>query len=216
MLEIENASNIQKNKFRETANKLLNQCFVLKKKPETKKDYYFIKENKHDFDEYFDLLGYRILIDEENGVIGLDNIYKTGRLSFSKIESVLLLILRLMYLEQRKDISTFSEDVIVSMDDINQKYRMLEIKSKPVLDKNMENNFVSLFRRYNLIKNLDTDVNQADARIQIYPSILMAVRNEDINQQYIEMQKEKLNAYAGVNDDGNSDSEEDTETDSPD
>ena len=63
------------------------------------------------------------------------------------------------------------------------------------MDKGMERNFVKLFRKYNLIQNLDSDVNQADARIIIYPSIIMAVTVENVNDYY-EMTEQKLKDYA--------------------
>ena len=83
---------------------------------------------------------------------------------------------------------------------------MLKIRTKPVMDKGMERNFVKLFRKYNLIQNLDTDVNQADARIVIYPSIIMAVTVENVNQYY-EMTEQKLKEYAVGNDSADKESE---------
>lgn len=59
----------------------------------------------------------------------------------------------------------------------------------------MERGMVRLFRRYNMIQNLDSDVNQADARIVIYPSVIMAVPVENINE-YFEMTQKKLEEYA--------------------
>ena len=66
----------------------------------------------------------------------------------------------------------------------------------------------SLFRRYNLIRNLDSDVSQPDARIIIYPSILMAVTVEDINEYYT-MAEQKLREYSGGNADGESEEDYD-------
>ena len=39
----------EKEHFRVAANKLLNQCFLLKKKEDTRKDYIFVRENKELF-----------------------------------------------------------------------------------------------------------------------------------------------------------------------
>ena len=69
----------------------------------------------------------------------------------------------------------------------------------------MEKRMIALFRKYNIIKNLDSDVNQADARIVIYPSVLMAVTVEDINELY-ELTDKKIKEYANLRD-----SEEDGE-----
>ena len=77
---------------------------------------------------------------------------------------------------------------------------MLKIKAKPNLDKGMERNLVKVFRRYNIIQNLDSDVNQADARIIIYPSVIMAVTVENVNEYY-EMTERKLSEYAMSKDD---------------
>lgn len=186
----------EKERFRIAANKLLNQCFLLKKKDDTRKEYIYIRENKELFRDYFDLLGYQIKIDEDQGVIALKSEYDTGRLALTKLESIFLLILRLLYIEKRKEISASYEDVTVLMEEIREKYNLLKIRNKQMMDKGMEKRLIALFRRYNVVKNLDADVNQADTRIIIYPSVLMAVTADDINQYYEQTEK-KLKEYAG-------------------
>lgn len=195
MFEILNESVAQKDKFRVAANKLLNHCFLLKKRDDTKKDYMFVKQNFEMFVTYFELLGYDLKLNEDQGVIGIVNQFGTGKVELNKYESILLLILRLLYIEKRKELATYSEEVTVLMEEIREKYAMLKIKAKPNMDKGMEKNFVKIFRRYNIIQNLDTDVNQADARIVIYPSVIMAVTVENVNEYY-EMTEHKLKEYA--------------------
>lgn len=201
MFEIFEESVVQKERFRIAANKLLNQCFLLKKKEDTKKEYIFVRQNRELFVPYFELLGYELKINEDQGVIALTNQFGTGRLSLGKYESIFLLILRLLYVEKRKELATFSEEVTVLMEEIREKYALLKVKTKPMLDKGMERQMISLFRRYNLLQNLDSDVNQADARIIIYPSVIMAVPVENINE-YFEMTEQKLRDYAGGKADG--------------
>lgn len=202
MFEIFQESTVQKDKFRITANKLLNQCFLIKKKEDTKAEYMFVIQNKELFIPYFELLGYNIQINEDQGVVGLVNMYGQGRLQLSKYESVLLLIFRLLYVEKRKEIGTYSEEVTVLMEEVREKYSMLKIQAKPVLEKSMERSIISLFKRYNLVKNIETDVTQSDTRIIIYPSITLAIPIEDINQYY-EMIQKKLRDYAGTEEDAN-------------
>lgn len=198
----------QKEKFRVAANKLLNQCFLLRKREDTKKEYIFVRQNRELFIPFFDLLGYDLKINEDQGVIGIVNQFGTGRLPLGKYESVFLLILRVLYVEKRKELGTFTEEVTVLMEEIREKYAMLKIKAKPLLDKGNERHMTSLFRRYNLIRNLDSDVSQPDARIVIYPSILMAVTVEDINEYYT-MTEQKLREYSGGNADGESEEDYD-------
>ncbi len=193
----------QKDRFRVAANKLLNQCFLLRKWEDTKKEYVFVRQNRELFFPFFDLLGYDLKINEDQGVIGIVNQFGTGRLPLGKYESVFLLILRILYVEKRRELGTFSEEVTALMEEIREKYAMLKIKAKPMLDKGTERHMISLFRKYNLIQNLDSDVSQPDARIVIYPSIIMAVDVEDINAYYA-MTEQKLREYAGGSTDGES------------
>ena len=196
MFEILQESVAQKDKFRNASNKLLNQCFLLKKKEDTKTDYAFVLYNKELFIPYFELLGYQIQINEDQGVIGLVNIYGQGRLQLTKYESIMLLIFRLLYVEKRKELGTYSEEVTVLMEEVREKYAMLKIQAKPVLDKSMEKSIIQLLRRYNIVKNIETDISNTDTRIIIYPSITMTLPINDINE-YCESIQGRLNAYAG-------------------
>ncbi len=201
-------STAQKEKFRTAANKLLNQCFLLRRREDTKKEYVYVRQNRELFVPFFDLLGYELRINEDQGVIGIVNQFGTGRLALGKYESIFLLILRILYVEKRKELGAFSEEATVLMEEIREKYAMLRIKAKPMLDKGMERQMISLLRRYNLIQSLDGDVSRPEARIVVYPSILMAVAVEDINDYYA-MTEQKLQEYAGGN--GNGEPEEDSD-----
>lgn len=202
MLDIMNESVAQKERFRVAANKLLNHCFLLKKKENTRLDYLFVLQNKDLFIPYFDLLGYQLIINEEQGVIGISNQFGTGRYALSKYETIMLLIMRLLYIEKRKEIGSFSQEVTVLMEEIREKYAMLKVKSKPTLDKTMERDIISMMKRFNLVMNIENDVTQADTRIIIYPSIFLAVGTDQINEYYNQIQ-EKLKNYAGGEEDGN-------------
>lgn len=193
-MDVFKESQVQRDKFRLAANKLLNNCFVLKRKEETRNDYVFILQYKHYFDEYFDLLGYTIEINEHYGFIALTSVYGTGRLRLKKIESIILLILRLLYIEKRKELSLIDE-VIVHSDEIYQKYSMLKIETKPNLDKTTIRETTRLFRKYNIISLVDRDVTMPEARIKIYPSVLFAISNENLNEIY-ESINDKLDQYA--------------------
>jgi hypothetical protein len=198
-LEIFNESTVQKEKFRIAGNKLLNHCFLLRKKEDTKTDYIFVIQNKELFIPYFELLGYEIHINEDQGVIALVNSHGSGRLSLKKYESIMLLLFRLLYIEKRKEIGSYSDEVVVLMEELREKYAALRIEAKPIMDKKMEQSIISLFRRYNIVKNIEGDVNQSDTRIIIYPSVMMAVTVENINEYY-ENSVAKLSEYKGDKD----------------
>lgn len=200
--------NVPKDKFRATANKLLNECFIIKKNKDTISDYNFILNYRDYFISLFDVLGYELVIQEDQGVIGINNPAGTGRIHLKKIESMLLLILRLLYIEERKKVSQ-TGDVVVIVDQVYDKYNMLKMQNK--LDKTTLRNSMGLFRRYHLIQNLDADMSDPDTRVIIYPSILLAVANSSLDDMY-QAAKDKLDKY-GRGGENRADSSDDEETD---
>ena len=210
-MEIANVfEHISKDKFKSAANKLLGECFLLKKHKDTASDYNYILNNKDAFIEYVDILGYELIIDEQNGVIGLNNPSGTGRIHLKKIESILLLILRLLYIEKRKQLSQI-DDVIIIADEIYDKYSMLKMNAK--LDKTAMRNTLGMFQRYHLIGKLDADMSNPDTRILIYPSILFAVTVSSLDDLY-QSAKDKLDKYSiGGDSFGTNDSADNEETD---
>ena len=200
--------NVPKDKFRATANKLLNECFIIKKNKDTISDYNFILNYRDYFISLFDVLGYELVIQEDQGVIGINNPAGTGRIHLKKIESMLLLILRLLYIEERKKVSQ-TGDVVVIVDQVYDKYNMLKMQNK--LDKTTLRNSMGLFRRYHLIQNLDADMSNPDTRVIIYTSILLAVANSSLDDMY-QAAKDKLDKYGRGGED-RADSSDDEETD---
>ena len=177
-----------KDEFTRIGNRLLSQCFVCKKNETTRADYYFIVKYKEKFSEYLSVLGYRLDINEEYGVVQLVNTQNYNRYNMKLFESIILLILRILYDEKKRELS-ISDEVIINMGDIHEKFMSLKIRDK-MIDKTTLRNAISTMRRFQLVEPLDRDLSNEDARLIIYDSILMAVRVEDIRSAY-----EKLDHY---------------------
>ncbi|MBR1700813.1 MAG: DUF4194 domain-containing protein [Lachnospiraceae bacterium] len=181
---------LQKDKaeFTRICNRLLSSCFLCKRNETNKADYYFVIKYREKFSDYLSLMGYRLEINEGYGVIQLTNPLNYNRYNLKLFESVILLILRILYDEKRRELSV-SDEVIVNVGDIHDKFLSLKIRDK-MIDKTTLRNAISTFRRFQLIETLDRDLTNEDSRILIFDSILMAVRVEDIKQAY-----EKLEIY---------------------
>ena len=210
-MEIANVfDQVSKEKFRSAANKLLGECFLLRKNKDTASEYNYILNNKEAFSEYFEILGYELVWDEPNGVVGLNNPMGSGRIHLKKIESVLLLILRLLYIEKRKQLSQ-TADVIIIADEIYDKYNMLKMNAR--LDKTTMRNTLGMFQRYHLIVKLDPDMSNPDTRIIIYPSVMFAVPAANLDEMY-NSAKDKLDKYSiGGDPFDSNESADDEETD---
>lgn len=168
-----------RDEFRRVCNKLMSICFIVRRNEITKGDYYFILRTKDVFLRYLDVLGYTLEINEEYGVIQLTNRENYNHLNLKLYDSIILLILRILYDEKKRELSL--TDVVVNLGDIQEKYLSLKIREKQI-DKTTMTNALRLFKRFNLIELLDKDLLQEDARIVIYDSVLMAVRVEDIKR----------------------------------
>lgn len=177
-----------KDEFKRICNKLLSTCFVCKGNVTNRADYYFVLKYREKLAEYLDVLGYRLEINEEYGVIQLTNTQNYNRLNLKLFESIILLVLRILYDEKKRELSA-SEEVIVNLGDIQDRFLSLNIRDK-MIDKTTMRNTLNLFRRFQLIETLDKDLGNEESRVLIFDSILMAVRVEDIKQAY-----EKLEIY---------------------
>ncbi len=168
-----------KDEFRRVCNRLMSICFIVRRNENTKSDFYFILKHRDVFTRYLDVLGYTLEINEEYGVVQLVNRENYNHLNLKLYDSIILLILRILYDEKKRELSL--TDVVVNLGDIQEKYLSLKIREKQI-DKTTMSNALRLFKRFNLIELLDKDLLQEDARVIIYDSILMAVRVEDIKR----------------------------------
>lgn len=176
-----------KDEFKRVCNKLISTCFICKS-GENRGDYYFVQKYKEKFAAFLEVLGYRLEINEEYGVIQLTNPQNYNRLNLKLYESIILLILRILYDEKKRELSA-SDEVIVNLGDIQEKYLSLQIRQK-LIDKTTMQNALKVFRRFDLVQLLDRDLGNEESRVLIHDSILMAVRVEDIKKAY-----EKLEIY---------------------
>lgn len=172
--------------FKRICNRLFANCFIIKKNEATKSDYYYVLRYRHIFEEYIKVLGFRLDINEEYGVVQMVNQENTNRLNLKLYESIILILLRILYDEKRSELS-LSNDVVVDVGEIQDKYVALKIRDK-LIDKTTLNNTLRLFKRCNLIEPLDKDLTKEDSRILVYDSILMAIRVDDIKEAYKKME----------------------------
>lgn len=184
-----NLNTRDKEQFKKVSNKLLSNCFICGKIESNKNDYYFILRNKNIISEYFSILGFSLEINEEYKCIQLVNLLNNNRIRFTIWESIVILILRAIYDEKIREIS-LSNEVVINIGDIQEKITALKIREK-LIDKVVLNNTLRMLKRFNIITNLDSDLTREDTRIIIHPTILMAIRVDDIRDVYNKLKNYK-------------------------
>jgi len=175
--QFDSLTNAQKQMFADTVVKLLANAFLAKDKKDNKEMFYFILSFKNYFDEYFNVINYELVVDRDRGAIQLVTKENQNLLKLKKDESLILLILRILY-HQHLIETSINDNVIITIDEIHQKYDTLELKKK--INKTDLISILRLYRRFNLIEPLG-DIAQSGTRIIVYPTILMAISTNNIN-----------------------------------
>ena len=184
-----NLNTRDREQFKNVSNKLLSNCFICGKIESNKNDYYFILRNKNIISEYFSPLGFNLEINEEYKCIQLVNTLNHNRTRFTIWESIVILILRAIYDEKIREISLYNE-VVINIGDIQEKITALKIRDK-LIDKVVLNNTLRMLKKFNIITNLDSDLTMEDTRLIIHPTILMAIRVDDIREVYNKLKNYK-------------------------
>ena len=179
----------------ELANYLLNHCFIIGNLESTREKYYLLTNNEEEMQEIFRPLGYSIVINRNLRVAQLVNLHELGRVELRKYESILLLIFRLLYVEKRETLSVSEQLVLVTVEEIEDEYNKLNLPKK--LDRRMLEDALRTFKRYNLAIMIDR-LENTSARIQILPSLMLAMPEQAITKAY-EKTKELLLQYEKTN-----------------
>ena len=170
----------------EIANYLLNNCFLIGNVDSTREKYYYVINHEESFRQLFQPIGYTLVIHRNLRVVQLINNHGRGRLSLKKYESIMLLIFRLMYVEKRESLSTSEEKVVVSVEEIKNEYEKLNLPRR--FDKVLLEDSLRNIKRYNLVQPLDKLLDM-DAKIQVYPSVMLAMPDTTISKAYEETSK---------------------------
>jgi len=178
--KFEELNSSQQNLFARTCLKLLSTGFLARDKRDNKDMYYFLLSYKKYFDEYFEIIDYEIILDRENGAVQLVHKDNTNVLKLGKEETVMLLILRILYYQHLADTSV-NDNIIVRIDELHQYYESLELKKK--INKTDLVRILRMYKRYNLIEPIG-DITKSNSKIIIFPTILLAINTTAINDVY--------------------------------
>nr|WP_298054563.1 DUF4194 domain-containing protein [uncultured Lachnoanaerobaculum sp.] len=170
----------------EIANYLLNNCFLMGTVDTTREKYYYVINHEESFRQIFLPIGYTLVVHRNLRVIQLINNHGSGRVILKKYESIILLILRLLYVEKRESLSTSEDSVFATVEEIKNEYEKLNLPRKfdrVLLEESLRN-----IKRYNLLK-VEDRLSDMDAKIRIYPSVMLAMPDVGLNKAYEETAK---------------------------
>ena len=129
----------------ETANYLLNHCFLLGGVEDQRAKYLYVQDHLPE-----------VLL---------------------KYESILLLVLRLLYLQKRESLSASADQVLVTVEEVQAELQKMNLPRR--LDQPTLERLLRTLRRYNLARPVGR-LSGLDSRVEVFPTVLLALPDADL------------------------------------
>ena len=143
------------NMLEETANYLLNHCFVLGGVEDQRAKYLYVQDHLDEVRAVFAPLGYSVLL----------------------YPAPLLLVLRLLYLQKRESLAANADEVLVTVEEVQTELQKMNLPRR--LDQKTLENLMRTLRRYNLARPVGR-LSGLDSRIEVFPTVLLALPDADL------------------------------------
>jgi len=164
--------------FTRAVNKLLTQNFIIRDIEDDKKDYYFIYQHEKEVRAFLELAGWELVHFAAQRIYQAASGSDFNKLRLNLAESLVLLILRTLYEEKRREL-TLAENPLVTVFDLQERFRELGIKNKP-LDKKTLRECLTLFSRYRLLSLPDGVQTFPDTRVVLLPTLAVILTDKDL------------------------------------
>lgn len=193
---LEQYTSSEREMFQRACRRLLKQTFIVRdRNEESKRLYFFVSKNPDPFSEYFQCIGFDIVVDRNNSVIMLRNYaeeaenakIQSNRLQLKKDESIILCCLWTIYVDNLRE-GNLTRPILTSVTDLRfelEKFGIKEEVGKADLKRALD-----LFSRYQLIE-LNGKVGDAECLIRLYPSLEFAMDMEEF-KKFVEVTVERM------------------------
>lgn len=181
----------KKNTFSRLCNKLLNDNFIYASKIEDYNDYYSVLGMRELIENFFSMMDYDLVHIDTYKIFYIQTIADRNRLKLKKLETVIVLVLRLLYHKGSLDVNS-SSDISTTLGKMITEINQTSIFKNQV-SKTDYKNALTLLRRYKLIDFSFTDFEKEDNVIVIYPTILYVAKIDNID-----MLNQKIKTYVAT------------------
>ena len=107
----------------------------------------------------------------------LVNEHEGSQARLLKYESILLLVLRLLYLQKRESLSASADQVLVTVEEVQAELQKMNLPRR--LDQPTLERLLRTLRRYNLARPVGR-LSGLDSRIEVFPTVLLALPDADL------------------------------------
>ena len=167
----------KKNALARLINKLLTENFIYGQIQDDRNDYYAILENREAIRDFLLMAGFELIHKDTQKIFYLYSETERNRIKLKKLETVLLLILRLEYYKKSKAIDANTNVSVDSYDVIS------ELQNTGIVKGNLvKTDLIEALKTLKRNKLINFDVNQGEISniIEIYPTVALIVTTDDI------------------------------------
>ena len=175
--EYETLSESRQNDFSRIVSRLQNETFIIKECETDKDDYFFLLEHTSLFSNYFALTDYDFIADSNRLCFYIKTSLNRNRVQLNKFDTVVLLNLRLIYHQKKKEASSF-DNVLFSLDELVEKVRTTQIFN-PEKKLSAYVDTLKKLRTHKIVYFTGSKLG-LESTIQILPSILIVIPQEDL------------------------------------
>jgi hypothetical protein len=191
----------EKEKFSRICSKILDKNFLIRQKDSDREDYFFVIGHLTLFQSYFMLMDYAVTHYEADQIVALSTEADRNRQRLKRSDTIMLLILRLLYQKKAKE-ATQLNLILVSVKDIQDEIDRTSLFKGKIPKTELQVSMRTL-KSYSLIDFQSANLINDETRVEIYPSLLRVVNIDDMNK--LEAQ---LNAYTNGGDDDEDDDQD--------
>lgn len=192
--EYEKFNSYDKDEFRRSVSLLISKTFLVKsvystqeRRMRTSREYIFVERNFELIEGYLKPMGWVLSKNGDFGVITVKNIFGHNKVRLSKFTTLMFLVIRLIYEEEREKISLRTE-VFSNVSDIVGKLLSIRPMEKKPSAIDIKEALAEL-KKFGMIEKRDGDWSEAQTEVIIYPSVLFALNSEKI-AKILELSKE--------------------------
>ncbi|MDR0689926.1 MAG: DUF4194 domain-containing protein [Spirochaetaceae bacterium] len=190
----------EKEDFRRLTNYLLSHTYLVRHEYQPSqqmtlpnRDYQIVSRLFPVFQEYFELSGWRLEKDDHYGIISLSNTYAHNRLQLNRFTTIFLYVCRLIYEEDREEVSGTFHMVKTSTQEVIGKMNTLELLEKRRTTQKERIDAQRTLAHFNIIRKMETSPWDGDGNlILILPSVLSIIPNCNINTMKAELEEFKI------------------------
>ena len=196
----ENLSNFDKGEFRRLGNYLLSHTYMVrdvfrpdKQWTEPNNDYRTVSRLFDCMQEYFSVTGWKLDKDDTYGIISLTSEFEHNRLRADRFTTLFLYTCRLIYEEGREQ-GDSRRIVRTDTGAIVEKMRLLGLLNKGRTTQKERIEAQRTLAHYNIIQKTEAAWSPEGNGVLIFPSILMIISNQGINDMMLELEELRVEA----------------------